>query len=390
MAILATLLAPVLLYFIFRTAAVGFMPVAALQLPPVQQGPLLRLKIYETLHPERRVAPDLVETARTAAIEQPLDYQPFFILARAAEQAGQIDRAIRLLEVARERRSSFVPTRLQLAVYYGQRGRFLDMMGELESLLRLSEKARSVVIPELAKLIENPQGRPVLAAALAERPGWRTLFFEHALTRTFRPEDTRALLEAVRARRPNADLTLEQRLYIKSLADAGDVQRARQLWLQLLPAAERERHRYLFDGSFRGVPAHPPFTWSLHERENGRAEVSRSEGRAELDVDYFGGSSGLFAEQVLALAPGRYRLTFSARSQEDPTAGALHWIVTCLGNRQEIGRVQVKPGREFRRNEVSFSVPASGCAGQKLGLYGDPGDVATPMEVQIANVDISK
>lgn len=381
-ALAVTLAAPLLLYLI---AGWGFGPIA-----PADPVPLLRLQVYQSLAPDSRIAPETQALARSAAREAPLAFEPFFIQARIAEQAGRLEEATQLMEEARRRRSNFVPTRLQLAAYYLRDARPADMFSELEIALRLNEDIRQAVLPEMAKLIRDPAAREALAAALANGPGWRRAFFDAARGQDIAPDDALALWNAVRARNPRGGAALERQLYVHALLEDGQAARARALWLASLPEAEQRRNALLFDGTFSGKPAQPPFGWELHQVDVGRAEMAGGDGADRyLEVNYFGGHNAVLAEQVLALAPGRYRLNFAAQSEEGVEAASLRWSLVCHGSGQEFARIPIENLRgQVQTLQGAFTVPATGCPGQRLRLVAEPGDISTPIALRIRAVEI--
>jgi hypothetical protein len=161
--------------------------------------------------------------------------------------------------------------------------------------------------------------------------------------------------------------------------------------LAALPAEERARHALLFDGAFRGVHGTPPFGWQLNDNESGRAVPSQSaaDGRY-LDLSYFGGANMLFAEQVVTLAPGRYRLRTRAKSGSGVTSGTIFWNMSCVPGGPRLLRLALNPVRQtYGVLEAAFQVPA-GCAAQRLQLAGEPGDVAATVDVQVAGVEIAR
>ena len=390
--LVATLLALPLLYLVIRTAAAGMNPYAAGLLPPVDEVPMLRLRIYETLLPNRPVLPELRAVALRAALNAPLAYEPFFIEARAAEQSGNLARAVALMEEARRRRPNFLPTRLQLLTYYARQHRYDAVVGEMDVVLRLSGEARPLVLPELVKLIAEPGGRSALTRLLSTAPDWRRDFFAVAMDRPVRPDDALALLQEMEARQPRGNHAEGRRLYLQALFNAGQVTRARSLWLQTLPAELRARNMLLFNGDFRPVRAEPPFGWVLRDLDAGRATIEPvAAARPHLSVDYFGGRNVVLAEQFLALAPGRYRLAYLAKSETGVRSGNLYWRLSCVQGGTELGRSPIAGlTGAYRRIESGFGVPASGCPGQRLELHAEAGDVAVPVNLQIAAMELAR
>lgn len=385
---LAALASPFLLYLIVRTAVIGLSPPAAAALPPADYTPVLRRLLPGLTDPRIKVPAQVLSMARSSAQTAPLAYEPMFVFGKKAADEGNLQRAIILMEEARRRRPNFLPTRILLMAYYSQARRYSQALAEMEYALRSSEDVRRVVLPELAKTIRNPEGRRAVAEVLARGPAWREEFIRSAESQSLRPEEARELLELVRARRPNADVSLERGLYLQALVRSGQAREARAVWLQSFPEAERGRHEHIFDGAFTGRPAAQPFAWVLHDGEVGRAEFSRSDARtSHLEVNYFGGNSTVLAEQMLALMPGGYQLSFAARSDSGISSGDLSWVLSCAPDGPDLARIPVKaPQPAQRRYQADVRIPASGCAGQRLRLVAEPGDVAAAFTVQIADI----
>ncbi len=388
-ALVATLAAPVLLYLIVRTALVSLSPVSAMQLPPVDATGQLRGLALMALHPERRVTPAVIEQARQGAIAAPLAFEPYVILAKAAEQRGDLREATRLMEEVRRRRANFVPGRLQLIVYYADTRRFDELFPEIETALRLEGEVRRLLLPEMARLISDPQGRRALARALVRQPEWRNDFFAAARSQRTSPEHALALLNDVRREQPRANLTLERQLYVDSLVDAGRIAEARAIWLERLPADQRTRHANIFNGAFQPIASEPPFGWELHELDVGRAGIVSEQGQPYLDVNYFGGRPATLAGQLLALRPGSYRLRYNARSGSGVSSAQLAWSVTCLPDREILRAPVERLSQTFEPREARFTVPAS-CSGQRLELQAQPGEISTPVDLQIGRLELAQ
>ena len=390
-ALAATLAAPAALYFIVRTAAVSLQPAAAAALPPAEYSGVARALVPLAMNPRQRMPAEAVAMAIESARTSPLSFEPFLIAAKQEEQAGRLDRAIALAEEARRRRPTYMATRLQLLAYYQSAGRFEDMLGELDFALRRSPEARAQLLPIIAALIRQPDARPALAAVLARNPQWRGDLMEVARTQPIAAAEALSLYEMVRARRAN-DAGPERTLYVERLLAAGEVARARSVWAASLSPEERSRQALLYDGAFRSPTGQGPFGWSFLQSAQGRAEIaSAGTDGAYVDVAYFGGSNALLGEQTLALPPGRYRFAVQARAPEPIRSGDIFWSIRCLPQGPQIVRLPLTGLRpENRTLAASFTVPGSGCSGQRLQLAAEPGDIAAAVTLQIARVEIAR
>ena len=98
----------------------------------------------------------------------------------------------------------------------------------------------------------------------------------------------------------------------------------------------------------------------------------------------------ILAEQQLALAPGEYRLSQLAKSDQQPTSGQVYWQLTCLPAGNEVGRLPATPLRpQYSRTSTEFTVP-SNCAGQRLALVGEPGDIAAEIRAQVTGLELMR
>jgi tetratricopeptide (TPR) repeat protein len=386
----AMLAAPLLIYLVVRTAAVSLNPAAAAALPPRDPTSLVRVILPTVVDPRLRLPADLVRAARSAAVTAPLAYEPFVVQARVEQGRGRPARAIALLEEARRRRPNLILIHAQLAAYYQAAGRSRELLGEIDFILRKSPEARRALFPELAKLARDGGGRRILGEMLALNPGWRREFVAYLETRPPNPDQAASLVAAIRTANPSANVAPERRVYMHALMAAGDYRRARAIWLETLSPAARQAHDLLVDGAFRNPAIGAPFGWTFHDTANGRAGPTASGNAAYLDVSYFGGANVVLAEQILALPPGRYRLSARARSISTISSGEIFWMVRCLPAQSDIGNLRLDGlTGEDRLLRATFTVPAS-CAGQRLSLEARPGDLAASVDAQISALEVAR
>lgn len=390
-----TAASPLIVYLIAKAVALGVSPAAAIalsSLPPADPTPTLKYLGKVSQQPTFKATDATMASARQGLAALPLAFEPFFVAARAAEQKGDLKRAIALMEEARHRRPSYPAVRMQLMIYYTKAERFREAMAEVDVILRRNSELRPVLLPELAKLIGDARGREALATVLATDPSWREDFFNIAGSRKLSPADARDLYRRVRALKRGGDVGLERQLILQAQASSGDYAGARQTLVDGLPERERAANRFLFDGSFRGLSMPKPFGWKFEDIDIGRAEPAKNGGRTYLDIAYFGGRGETLAEQMLALRPGRYTLRAVARSDNGVSSGTLAWNVSCMPSRAPvIGILDLsKAGPADRRFAVAFTVPATGCPSQSLRLRADPGDVAAVVNMEVSALEIAQ
>jgi hypothetical protein len=388
----ATVASPLVVWLIVKAAAGISLAasVAVAPLPPVNPAPTLKLLSSAAQQPTLKITEEMERQARDGLVRLPLAFEPFFVAARAAEQKGDLRRAIALMEEVRHRRYSHPAGRMQLMIYYIKAERFPEALSEIDFVLRRNQELRPALLPELVKLVADPRGRAALATILAGDPDWKKEFFAAAGTRKLATSDAQDLYERIRALKPRSDLLLERQLILETQASSGNYAGARRTWLASLPPQERGSSRFMFDGAFRGLRAPAPFGWTFKDVDAGRAEPAKDGQRTYLDVAYFGGQKVVLAEQMLALPPGRHSLRLVARSPNGITSGKLFWRVTCLPGGNEIGALDLTPAAAGNRPfSTAFNIP-SGCAGQSLSLVAEPGDVAAVVNLEIAQMEIGQ
>jgi tetratricopeptide (TPR) repeat protein len=347
--------------------------------------------IRQAQNPKFKIPADFVRKAREGLASAPLAFEPFYIAARAEEQAGNRAGAITLMEEAFRRRPTFTATRMHLILYYLETQRYGEAFREMDVLMRRSSQVQQVLLPELAKLVADPRGRAAVAELLAREPEWRDAFVAAAARQQIDPADARALFELVRARKPKGDVELERTMVLQAQVSRGEYRAARDTALAALAPADRAANARLFDGRFAGLKVPKPFGWTLQDNEIGRAERASESGKTYLDVSYFGGRELVLAEQLLALGPGRYTLRSVARRDGTHSGGAVAWQVVCQPGANVLATVDlIRAASNPTSLAGAFTVPASGCAGQQLRLLAQPGDVSSTINLQIEAVELAQ
>jgi hypothetical protein len=162
-----------------------------------------------------------------------------------------------------------------------------------------------------------------------------------------------------------------------SLVADGQYRKAREAWTRFsgVPAVTG-----LFDPSFRGSDAPPPFNWSFDQGTGGLAEPANG----SLHVIYFGREQANLASQLLTLGPGRYRLSMHV-SGVSPNGAALAWRVTCLPGSAVIAELPLAGAQPA----TAFEVGAN-CQAQSLELVGSPRDVLAQVDVNLFGLSLSR
>ena len=394
-ALLVTLAAPMLAYASVRNAAIdavgsGGDPSAVM--PPRNVAPRIKAVMRAARRPETRLPASALPVARTAAAKTPLAYEPYYIAARVEEQAGRYGRATALMEEARRRRPSSTAVHVALLGYYSLANAYQKAIDEADLAMRINGGTATLILPAFAKLVAlDAKARQAIAVALAKNPPWRDAFLSTASTAKMEPNVAKALVADIRRLRPSTVPGPEEAFLVRSLVEAGKFREARSLWESYSGRTARSGN-VVVDPSFRGLPSMQPFAWTFHSGQDGTAEIGKNSGDApsQLEIDYFGDTAVVFAEQTLSASPGRYRLSSLVTGSSSASDIQLSWMLTCLPSKTPIGQLQLQPLQErSTRMEMPVTIPAGGCEGQSLALLGQPGDISRTLSAQIAQVSLA-
>jgi len=395
LAVLFTVMAPVLAFSAVRTAAyeaTGFRADLSGALPPESLWVDVKRVMRSARLPRRPVPPDTGDISLAAAKAYPLAFEPYFLAARVQERAGRYGNATKLMDDAGRQDPDYLATLDPLLSYYSLSNAYQQAIDEADVAMRVNPRTEQYILPAFAQLVARDQrARQAIATALARQPGWDDTFFRVAANSAMKPEDAARLVEDVRRRgRVEASVRRAQDAFlVTALVNAGRFAAARDHWLGTL-AASADRSTLVADSRFN-TQSLPPFGWELSSTNEGVAERTRPRGAEppHLEVSYFGSAPAVLANQLLVLGPGTYRLSTTAQVTGSGEDAALSWRVLCQPGDRPIATMPLSASSRRQRLQSSFSVPA-GCAAQKLVLQGTPADLPRTVSAQIFSVDITR
>ena len=306
----------------------------------------------------------------------PLLHDPFLIRGIGAQQRGDLPLAEQAFAAARQRAPREAAPRYFLSELYLTSGRGKQGLGELATLARLLPNGPVSVAPSLAAYARSSGDVANLKATFRSHPE-----LEQAVLVELSKDPANvdvALRLANRLRGPDGGAADWVKLMLPRLADAGQIEKAYQLWV----AASGQRTRgTLFDPGFSASKAPPPFNWSYRSDSSGFAEP---DGKGGLHALFYGRDDAVLASQTLLLRPGRYRLAM--RVAGNP-GGMLRWSVTCLPGKQGIFMLNL--GAAANASPAGeFTVPI-GCAAQRLELEGASGELPKQADVTISGLALA-
>jgi hypothetical protein len=232
---------------------------------------------------------------------------------------------------------------------------------------------RDEILNNLQAFVATPEARPALLARLANNPTWRSELIA-LLSNGKAPPDVVFSLLSDLAVSANPPTSAEVAPILERLVREGQFDLAYIMWLRFLPRDQSGVVKYAFNGDFELPITGLPFDWSfpgnagadraiIDTRETGRGKALRL-AFADKRINR------LLAIKLLALPPGRYRLSVDARAFDLRTEVGLVWNLVCPGQKP-IALASTPPLKgtvPWRTLKAEFEVPPEVCHGQRLTL----------------------
>lgn len=331
------------------------------------------------------VDPSVSKRAIEALQKAPLIEEPFLLAALDSLIKGDEPKADALLIEARRRQPRAEVPRILLLDRYLRTGRVREAAAEITAIGRLVPGTGQVLVPQLAKFAADPKTRSDLAEVLKSDPNTRAGLLDHLATAGADPEVILALAGPVVPTGASAEPPRWQRLLLDSLVSKGDISRARVLWGRFAGVNPHQVASNIYDGNFQRLAGPPPFNWQFSSSPAGIAEPTKS---SALQVEYYGRADAELASQLLALRPGRYRLTFRALGDTPERGSSVSWRVVCQPSKVELAAVPIsKLSYAAKQIGSDFIVPVN-CPTQWLRLIGTPAEFPSAHTVTISHLKI--
>jgi len=323
------------------------------------------------------VGPVILGTIRDAAAKSPLAPEPFLVRGVEAQLSGHPSLAREAFLAAKLRDGRSIPARYFLAEQYFRSGDAAHGLREIALLARMVPNGVAGLAPFIATYAKDGRNRPQLLSLFRSDPQ-----LEEAALTTLAADAGNADLVLELANSSNRPPLWADRL-LGTLVAAGQFEKAHGIWARLAHIAPSSS-QLVFDPGFRGSNAPPPFNWTLTSSTVGLAE--RQPG-GRLHVIFYGQEDGVLANQLLVLAPGRYRLAMDLTGDLSH-AGSLSWTVTC--------RVEYGIGVSLRLSDsklapqgVMFDVPAD-CPAQQLQLVANAPELPQQADITVSGLNLSR
>lgn len=310
--------------------------------------------------------------ARSVLAREPLRADAYRLLAQSAEKAGQHDQASQLYAQAVLVQPRDLFSRQWLAADALARGDVATAVSHYDRMLLVRPELAGTIYPLLAQLVEQGAAGALLPS-LATDPPWRAGFLAHAAAAVADVDALHALFQPLAsAAVPLHDA--ERSVYLDRLQREQRYTEAYLAWAAFLSADGRAVLGNVFDGGFEQPPENGGFGWRIGRVAGARIEQINGEGvggKQALRVQ-FSNQRVPFShvQQLLALAPGDYRLDGRVRLDDLRNERGLRWQVVCAhGGGQALAETGRASGtRPWQPFSAVFSVPERDCQAQWLQL----------------------
>lgn len=320
--------------------------------------------------------------ARRALSGLPLASDPFTALA-AAGMAGNAKGSARdtaLLQEAIRRDPRSRTARILLLRHMAATGDLEGAFDQLAVFSRLSPGLVARVMDAITTRIDTAAKVDEALAAIDPHAALYGPFVDRMSSKRKAPEVVRRLAERLPAGiMANPDV---RTLIIKQLVAAGEYAAARNIWQKGNPAGASG---LIHSPDFADGKAPPPFNWELLVNSTGAAERNRAGG---LSAVYYDRNPGPLAEQLLTLAPGAYRAIADFEIQAG-SADNVHLKIACDNSAAVLGEAAFAARKAgLNRIAISFAVPPTGCAGQRISIVGAASEERSETQLQIRRIDL--
>lgn len=289
----------------------------------------------------------------------------------AVARLGQTERAEKILRVAAAHLPIDLVAHGWLYEHALKKGDLFEALAELDILLR----GRPFMAPQIGPSIQallgtDAEGEAGFARLLSTSPPWRPSLLAY-LSSSIKDSDALVRLFGrlqASAAPPSAE---EMRPYLERLVRESRLDQAYLAWLDHLPPDRLSHLGFLYNSLFQYPISNLPFDWVITPVSGASVEVVAGEKGPSLSVEFYGARvSFAHVAHLLMLPPGEYSFSGSAKTDNLDNERGLRWRIYCVSD--PAGSLattsllnNTTPWRSFR---VSFSVPPTGCAAQRLVL----------------------
>lgn len=281
-------------------------------------------------------------------------------------------------------------TQLALIEERVRRNDIAGALGHYDIALRTHPESADFLFPVLVAATANDGIVGPLAALLRTDPPWRQPFL-FALAQA--PPSGRNALRLVRVLAaahlfPREDIMAT---LIDKVAAARDFDSARRLYSLARPG---NADAFVRNGGFSGAAPFSTFEWTMVGEGDLSADQINLNGAGDgnvLEVRAARGAGGIVAQQILVLAPGRYRISERSGPLSETRPVDLYWRVVCVNRANSvIAEIPIARAGAAGAAASVWQVPAADCAAQWLALAVRPGGASADAGAWVDAVAISR
>jgi hypothetical protein len=339
---------------------------------------------------------------RQRIARDPTDAYALLMLAAQFERSGERAQAREAVLYAMRQAPSDRRVLMEGAGFYLRTGDTRQALSILRRTVDLYPAASADVWPVFTSALDSGRYDDFFVELTRENPKWWVSFFQQSCATS---TDVRRL-QALFAERSNSQRVQpeERACLLARVQKEGRWAEAYQLWLNSLPAEQKQIVGNVFDGGFEWPISNIGFDWIVPAQEGVRAEIQPMEGargkralRVQFVEKRFAGSP---IYQHLMLPPGRYRFEGQGRPEGLETWLGVQWGLYCLPESGKELRQLSRSDRFLGSSDWTpwrqdFVVPA-GCPVQLLRLElanprreaDTPGNVAARLRGAVAFDDL--
>ncbi len=346
--------------------AAGYNEEAAVSLDSGQSLPRVILAERAYIADPSRQA-ETMDSARAALEANPYTAGALTLLGLVAQQRGDAAASLGLMNLALRVDLRNLRAELSVLAQNVAQGNTEAALRRIDTLLRAG--AGSPPLKEaLAQILTSEPYRAGFVNLLRSRPVWRLDTLTWLAVATKNPVGLAAVYSELQDGVNPPDPAELQAILIR-LTNNGLYGPAYAIWKKSVgvPALAN----LLYNGRFENGLSNQPFDWVYAHQPATTIEIVGQGETVQLNMHFFGGRVGPeLLSHMLALTPGRYRLTGQLMATALQNERGLRWRLFCLG----------KPGADLAATEfvngdapwrgfsLAFAAPATDCNYQKLVL----------------------
>lgn len=305
------------------------------------------------------------ETAARVLMHQPMDVVAARVAGTAESVLGNPAPALRAFTYAERLSRRDAATQFALIEDRVAQGDIPAALLHYNRAMQVSASSRPVLLPVLVAATGQAPVRDGLRPLLRQRPfWWRDYVEEQVASGT----DPAAIADAIVTTGLKGEAGDRTALYSRALAKLAGTGQVR--WAARIDGRPTGAVR---NGDFASTETLPPFDWSIGDQADLGAVIEPRDGARgnALSIVATGMDGGEVAKQLLAMAPGRYRL--SATSGNVPEEARAWLTLSCVSpGRPTAGlallKLPVSAGGMARQAATDVVIPSS-CQGQWLQVW---------------------